>query len=253
MKNELTIAIRETRSAFVTPLAYIVISSFLVLSGFFFFSLLQQFNGLTAQASMMQNAHPSLNDWVVKPYYQTLEIILIFLLPVLTMRLIAEEKRCGTFELLLTSPLTSGEIVLGKFLGTATVVGIMLLLSFVYPLALVIFADPELYPILIGFFGVVLFAYAYSALGIAISAFSRSQTSAGVLGLVLFLVFYVIDAPAESVGALPASILRFLAPSNHAEAMLKGVLTGTDIVYFSSLILFGLFMANRAIDAQRWR
>jgi len=253
MRNIITIASREWRSSFYTPLAYVLISGFLLLSGFFFFSFLQQFNVVLARTQMIRDSSPSLNEWIVIPFYNTLQIVLIFLIPLLTMRSIAEERKAGTFELLATSPLTSGEIVLGKFLGVAVVITVMLLLSLSFPLVLVVFADPEVAPILIGFLGLLLFALALAAIGVAVSACARSQTVAGVLSLVILLVYYIIDAPAERFSEFSRQFLYYLAPARHAEALTKGLLTASDLVYFLSVIALGLFIANRILDAESWR
>jgi ABC-2 type transport system permease protein len=253
MKKCLAIAGKELKIGFTTPLAYVVMSGFLLLSGFFFFTLLQQFQLVLERAMQLPNENPSLNEWVVVPYYQTLEIILIFLIPILTMRSLSEERQRGTFELLATSPVSASQIVLGKYFGTASMLFIMLLLSFTYPAVLILFSDPEVMPILVGFLGLTLFALGFVALGVAISAFSKNQTIAGFVTLVVLLVFYVVDAPADRLDSVSASILNYLTPSSHTEGMLKGVLTGVDVVYFLSLISLGLFVANRALDAERWR
>lgn len=253
MRNILSIALKDIRSSFVTPVAYVVITGFMLLSGFFFFTLLQQYNSIAMQAAMAPQLQPNLNEWVVAPFYQTMEIILIFLIPVLTMRSISEEKRGGTFELLITSPIKVSEIVAGKVFAIFAVTFVMLLLSFVYPLTLIIFADPEVIPIFVGFLGIVLFAWSFSALGVAVSACTKSQTVAGVISMVVLLVFYVIDAPAAHLGMSGAVFLKYLAPSGHADMFLKGVIQGSDLIYFFSVIAFGLFLANRVLDAERWR
>lgn len=244
---------KEIRSSFVTPLGYVVITGFLLLAGFFFFTILQQYNSFLAQAALMKNVSPNLNEWVVNPYYQTLEIILIFLVPILTMSSIAGERQHGTFELLLTSPVSTTSIVLGKFLGVSAVVVLMLLLSFVFPGVLLVFADPEIVPVFVGLVGVILFALAFVALGVAVSAFARSPIVAGVISLVVLLVFYIADAPAQHLGDRSAALLRYLAPATHTEPLIKGVLASGDVVYFISVTVVGLFIANRALDAQRWR
>ncbi|MCC6932528.1 MAG: ABC transporter permease subunit [Deltaproteobacteria bacterium] len=249
----LRIAAKEIRSSFVTPLVYIICAGFLVVSGFFFFSLLQQFNAVLAQASMMRNISPNLNEWVIIPYYQTLEVILLFLIPILTMRSLAEEKKNGTFELLMTSPISVAQLVWGKLLGTAVIVVLMLLTSFTYSLLLIIFSDPEVLPVLIGFLGVVLFAIAFTFLGVAVSAFTSSQVISGVVSLILLLLFYVVDAPATKLPTVIGEFLRYLAPTSHTVGFLKGVLSSIDVIYFLSLMLVGAFIANRALDAQRWR
>ena len=253
IRTALSIAARDVRSAFVTPIAYVVIAGFMLLAGFFFFTILQEFTPMAAQANMLRDVIPNLNEWVVTPYYNVLEVVLIFLVPLLTMRSIAEEKHNGTFEMLITSPLKVSDIVLGKAIAAAVVTFIMLLLSFIFPVVLMIFADPEIKPVFIGFLGLVLFAWSFVAIGVAVSAFTKSQTVAGVVSLVVLLVFYSADAPVQHLTGLPSAILSYLAPGTHTEMMLKGVIYGADIVYFLSVIAFGLFLANRALDAQRWR
>ncbi|HQH27976.1 MAG TPA: ABC transporter permease, partial [Oligoflexia bacterium] len=167
MKGALTIAGREIRSAFATPLAYVVIAGFSLLAAFFFFSFLSNFNNQLRQTMLFASVKPSLNELVVMPYFQTLEIILIFLVPLLTMRSIAEEKRSGTFEVLITSPISGAGIVMGKFIGAAVIALVMLGISLLYPAVLIVLADPEPGPILAGFFGLVLFALSFIAVGIA--------------------------------------------------------------------------------------
>lgn len=253
MKNVFVIAGKDLRLGFVTPVAYVVIAGFMFLAGFFFFTLLQQFNTMLAQAAMMQNMKPSLNEWVVLPFFQTMQVVLLFLVPILTMRAIAEEKRTGTFELLATSPVSASDIVLGKFVALGVMSFVMLLFSFLFPVVLVVFADPEVEPIIVGCLGLTLFTLALVSLGVAVSSVTRSQTVAGVVGLVLMLLFYVVDAPAQQLEGAPAELLKYLAPTTHSDAMFKGLLQGADIVYFLSVVCFGLFFANRVLDAQRWR
>lgn len=253
MRNVLVIARRDIGSAFVTPVAYVVLTGFMLLSGFFFFTLLQNFNAELTQSTLMKGPTPNLNEWVVYPFFQTLQIVLIFLVPILTMRSIAEEKRAGTFELLSTSPVSAGEIVLGKFIALAVVSGVMLMLSFIFPAVLVFYADPETAPVLVACLGMLLFTFSFVSIGLAVSATTKSQTVAGVVGLVLLLIFYVIDAPAQQLGGTVAQVFRYLSPSLHADLLLKGVLQSSDLVYFLSVIFTGIFVANRVLDAQRWR
>ncbi len=240
-------------STFVTPIAYVVIAGFLILSGFFFFSAVAEYNGYLFQTAAMPENAPNLNEFVVYPFYRTLEVILIFLIPVLTMRSFAEEKAHGTFELLVTSPLKVGEIVWGKFLGLGVVIIVMLLLSFIYPLVLMLVMDPEVMPLFIGLLGMILFALSFLSIGIACSAFTKSQTIAAVMGIILLLLFYVVDAPAGKVNETVARVLSYLAPATHSDFLLKGVIAGSDLVYFVSVIFVGLFATSRILEAERWR
>src|SRR5258708_2334301 len=154
MRNIYAIFRRELLSFFVSPIAYFVITGFVLLGGYFFFNLLTMFNTMVVRFAAIpgraQYDAPNLNQWVVEPFYQPLIVVLVFLIPLLTMQALAEEKRRGTFELLATSPISVGEIVLGKFLGLATVLAIMIAMIFFFPLFLVIFSEPgpELAPVL---------------------------------------------------------------------------------------------------------
>lgn len=253
MKNVFAIAGKELRSSFVTPLAYVVMAGFVLLAGYFFFAMLNQFNTYVSQSALLGNLNPNLNEWVITPFYNTLQFVLIFALPILTMRSFAEERQLGTFELLATSPISVQQLVLGKFIGIATVVAIMLLMAFVFPAALIVVADPEVLPVFVGLIGLLLFAFAFVALGVAVSSFTKSQTLAAFVSLVVFVLFFLIDLSATNVEGPLAEGLKYLSPVTHAELFTKGVITGSGLVYFLSVLLFGLFVAARAIEAQRWR
>jgi len=129
----------------------------------------------------------------------------------------------------------------------------MLLLSFIFPLVLIVFTDPEVAPIYVGFFGLSLFALGFAAVGIAVSAFTRSQVVAGVISLVLLLLLFVIDAPAGKLGPGAKDLLEYLSPANQAQPFFKGVIEGQGLVYFLSLITLGIFISCRAIEGERWR
>lgn len=253
MKKIFVIAGRELKLSFSSAVAYWVIAGFVLLAGFFFFGLLTRYNALVEQAAIIPNMVPSLNLWIVIPFLRTLQVILLFVVPLLVMRLFAEERQLGTFELLVTSPLAMSEVVLGKYLASIVVVTVMLSLSFMFPLALVIFADPELLPILIGLSGILFYGWALTALALGISTFFRSQTVCGFISVVFLLLLYVIDAQAGKLDSRLSLILSYLSPAEHLELSLKGVATGQDLIYFLSLIAVGLFVANRVLEGERWR
>lgn len=253
MGKMLAIAGRELRSAFVTPLAYVLFASFMLISGFFFFTLVQGFNALLTQSAMIPDMHPSLNAWVIIPYYRSMQIVLLFLIPLISMRAFSEEKARGTFELLATSPLSLSQMVWGKFLGLGLILSIILGLSFIYPLVLIFFCDPEIPQILTGFFGLVLFSQGFLALGVGISACTKSPLISSVLSIVVFLLLFIIDAPAENLGEPFKTLLLKLSPAKHSEVLLQGLVSSEDLVYFLSLILLGLFIARRALEREKWR
>jgi ABC-2 type transport system permease protein len=260
MRNILAICRRELLSFFVSPIAYVVITGFVLLAGYFFFNLLSIFSVMfvrfQAMASFNPGAEgPNLNQWVVEPFYFTLVIILVFLVPVLTMRLLAEERKRGTFELLITSPLSVMEIVLGKFLGVAGVLFVMCTLCFAFPLLLVYFGQPgpELYPVLSGWLGLFLCSLAFASIALAVSAFTENQIVAAVSGIVALLLLYVIHSPAEALEGTPATVLKALSPVLQMQDLVRGVISIQSLAYFGLLVILGLFLSQRAIDAQRFR
>jgi len=257
LRNIYTIFKREMLSFFVSPIAYIVITGFIFMSAYFFYNFLAYYDLVLQQYSAMphrmEQGVPGMNEFVVARYFYTLMVILVFMIPVLTMRLIAEEKRTGTFELLAISPLSITEIVLGKFAGVAAVIILMLTLVFLFPVLLYTQATLEFWPILSGLFGLILYALAFASIGMAISAFTENQVVAAISSMVTLLLLYMINSPAESVGGTFGAVLKYLSPAEQVVNLLLGVVESKSLIYFVSLILFGLFLSQRALEAQRWR
>lgn len=257
MRNVIAICKRELLSFFVSPIAYFVITGFALLVGFFFFNYLAFFARMYEMSQMMAlrggGQLPNLNQTVIEGLFQTIVVILVFLVPLLTMRIIAEEKRRGTFELLITSPVSVSEIVLGKFLSLAVVLLVMLLITFIFPALLIVYGAPEVPPIFCGFLGVILCALGFASIGMAVSSFTENQIVAGVSSMVVLLLLYVIQAPAESLGGTAAEVLRYLSPIDQVGQFLRGVISLRSVTYFASLIVVGLFVSHRALEAHRWR
>lgn len=257
MRNAIAIFKREVLSFFVSPVAYFVITGFVLLAAYFFFNLLFIYNVWLAKFAqmpqMMGDVRPNLNQIVVENFFQTILLILVFLVPILTMRTIAEEKRSGTFELLITSPLSVRQIVLGKFMGVGFVLMVMLLGALAFPAILCIYGNPEIKPILSGFLATVLAGFAFASIGMAVSAFTSNQVVAGVTSMVALLLLYVIHSPAESADGAVRAVLEFLSPPLQAREMIKGVISLDTLVYFCSLIFLGLTLSARALDSERYR
>lgn len=256
MRNIIAICKRELLSFFVSPIAYFVITGFTLLVGFFFFnyfSLFLRMYQMSAYLSMRGMPLPNLNQTIIEGVYQTMIVILVFLVPLLTMRIVAEDKRRGTFELLLTSPVSVFEIVMGKFLSLAVIIFVMLSISFIFPLLLIVYGAPEVPPILSGFVGVLLCTLGFASIGMAVSSFTENQIVAGVSSMVTLLLLYVIQAPAESLDGTVADVLRYLSPVDQVQDFVRGVITLKATVYFVSMITLGLFLSQRALDALRWR
>jgi ABC-2 type transport system permease protein len=256
MRNIWAICKRELLAFFVSPIAYFVITGFTLLIGFFFFNYLSYFVRVAEMAGMIAlrgGDVPNLNQTVIEGLYQTMVVVLVFLIPLLTMRTIAEEKRRGTFELLITSPVSVSQIVLGKFASIAIVLIGMLAVNLLFPALLIAHGNPEVPPILSGFLGVVLCGLGFASIGMAVSAFTENQVVAGVASMVTLLLLYVIQAPAESLGGVASEVFRYLSPVDQLQDPLRGIITFKSIAYFVSMTVLGLFLSQRALEAYRWR
>jgi ABC-2 type transport system permease protein len=257
VRNVLTIAARELRSYFVSPIAYVVLTGFLLLGGWFFFNLLARFNLFLTIYSAQQNPQVlqrlNLNEFVIAPLLHNLSVVLVILVPVITMRTLAEEKKSGTYELLLTSPLRVSEIVLGKFLGSLVFVLIMVALTGIYPLILFAYGNPEIGVVLGGYLGLTLLATSFVAVGVLTSALTENQIIAAVSCLVSLLLFYIIAWPAENAGETIGAFLRYISLTEHFAQMVKGVIDSKDIVYFASVVVLALFLTHRSVESIRWR
>ena len=257
MKNVLTIAGKELRSYFVSPIAYVVLTGFLLLGGWFFWNLLARFNFYLSLYQALRNpealARLNLNDLVIAPLLHNLSVVLVILVPVITMRSFAEEKKGGTYELLLTSPLSITEIVLGKFFAAFAFVAIMVGLTGVYPLILSLYGNPEVGVIAGGFLGLLLLGTAFVAVGLLTSSFTENQIIAAVSCLVALLLLYVISWPAENAGETVGALLKYISVTEHFGEMVKGLIDTRDLVYFGSVIVLALFLTQRSVESIRWR
>lgn len=257
MKNILAIAGKEIRSLFVSPIAYVVLTGFLLLGGWFFFNLLFRFSHLLTLYTGLQNPQGlqglNLNDHVIAPLLHNLTIVLVIMVPIITMRSFAEEKKGGTYELLLTSPLTVSQLVLGKFLGTLSFVLVMILLTGIYPAILLFYGNPELGILASGYLGLFLLAVVFVSVGLLTSSLTENQIVAAVSCFVILLLLYVLSWPAETTAADLGDLLKYLSVIEHFSEMVKGVIDTKDVVYFLTLILLSLFLTHRSVEASRWR
>lgn len=256
MRNVAAIAWRDIRAVFVSPIAYVVLTGFTLLSGWFFFNMLAQFNRLVTQYSMMQGMDVTwlnLNDAVITPLLHNMLVVLLIVIPMITMRSWSEEKGAATFELLFTSPVRVGEMVLGKYLAGAALVTLMLALAMIFPGLLFWYGNPELGMTAAGFLGLYLTALAFVAAGNFTSALTSNQIIATISALVILLLLFVISWPAEGAGEPLRSILTYLSVTEHFRNMAKGTIETKDFVYFASLIATFLFLTHRAVESNRWK
>ena len=254
MSNILAIAHKELRAYFASPIAYIVIGFFALLFGWFYIGILDWFvrQGLQGQMGMGGGA-TNVNQQMIRPLILNVTVVFLFLLPLITMRTYAEEKRSGTMELLLTSPLTDLEIVLGKFLGALALYGAMVALTMIHFGLLFAFGTPEWKPLATAYLGLLLFGGCFIALGLFISSLTKNQIVAGAATFGIFLLLWVVDWIGESMGPTGQAILKYLSMTEHLDDFVKGVIDTKHLVYYLSFIAFGLFLTVRSVDTERWR
>ena len=255
MKNIWAIAKKELRTYFTSPIAYAVITVFLVLTGFFFYSLVWWFNSQSMQ--MAQNPYYyqqiNINQMVFSPLYHNMSIILLLMLPLLTMRLFSEEKKAGTEELLYTSPIGVNQIILGKYLASLIVLAVMLVLSALPSIFPFVFGNPEILPWLNGYLGLFLMGAAFLAAGIFFSSLTENQIVSAILTFGALLLFWILSWASNAASGIWKGVLNYLSFFEHFDDMTRGILDTTHIVYYLSFAFFGLFLTHAVIQSRRWR
>jgi gliding motility-associated transport system permease protein len=252
VRNVLAIAGKELRSYFASPMGYILIGLFALLFGAFFRVYLTGF-AQRSQQMAMGGGNINVNEWMISGVLHNAAIIILFVMPMITMRTYAEEKRSGTMELLLTSPLTDLQIILGKFLGAMGLFGAMLLVTAVDIAILFRLGNPEWKPVVIGYFGLLLLGGCFLSLGLLISSTTKNQIVAGVMTFGVFLLLWIINWFADMVGPTMRAVLEALSITSHLEDFTRGILDTKHIVYYLSFITFGLFLTAKSVDSERWR
>jgi ABC-2 type transport system permease protein len=252
MRNVLALAGKEVRAYFVSPIAYVVIGLYALLFGYFFYVMLTFFERQSMQ--MLQMGAPmNINQMLIAPVFMNAEVVLLFLLPMVTMRTYAEEKRSGTMELLLTAPLTDWQIILGKFLGAMTLFSAMLAVTLIHVGILFWFGEPEWKPVVTTYVGMLLMGGCFIALGLFISSLTRNQIVAATITFAAFLMFWVINWMGSFVGTTSQAVLAHLSIIDHFDDFAKGIIDTKHIVYYVSFIAFGLFLTAKSVDSERWR
>lgn len=259
MKSAYWIAKREMGSFFNSPIIYIVTTVFLVLYSFLFFAILSEFSQLSMQAApqaaQIQQAGGTVNanEMVIVPSLANMSVILLFIIPLVTMRSFAEERKNKTFSLLLSSPVHLRDIIAGKFLSCVGVIAFMIALSSYSVAFVVVLGQPETGPIVSGYVGLLLMAGCYISMGVLASSLTDNQIVAAALGFGLALLMWVLRVPAQMGDTGIGSILDYISLGSHLESFLKGVIDSADLAYYLSFIAFMLFLTYRVLDSRRWR
>jgi ABC-2 type transport system permease protein len=255
MKNTWSIAKKEIRAYFNSPIAYAVIAVFMLLIGFFYYSLIWWFNAQAMQ--MSQNPYyaqqVNINEMVFSPLFHNMSIILLLVLPLLTMRLFSEEKKAGTDELLFTSPLSVNEIILGKYAAALIILVVMLGLTGLLSIFAFAYGNPEVAPFLNGYLGLFLMGAAFIAVGIFFSSLTENQIVSATLTFGVLLLFWILNWAGSAAGGVWQGILNYLSFFQHFDDMTRGILDTKDVVYYLSFAFFGLFLTYAVIQSRRWR
>ena len=239
MTNTTTIALKEFKSYLASPMAYVVTGIFLAITGIFF-----SFFGPTATATFSETS--------LRGFLQAGSILLLLFAPLLTMRLLAEERKMGTMELLLTAPVRDSEIILGKFFGSLFIVIAMLVLTFYYPILLMAFGDPDIGPMVTGYLGLFLLGSTSLAVGIFASSLTSNQIVAAVVSGAILLALYFIGIAADSLPEALGEVIGFFSLATYFPDFMRGIIDTRGIIYYLSLTTLFLFLAIRSLDNSRW-
>jgi len=236
LRNTLAIAERELKAYFVSPVAYVITALFLLISGYLFSVILLNTNEATLRLLM-----------------GNLSVIWLFITPALTMRLLAEETRAGTIELLLTNPVRDVEVVVGKYLGALALLLVMVAFTLYYPALLLILGNPDRGPMIAAYLGLILQGAAFLAIGLMASSLTENQIVAAVLTFAILLIMWLSESVANFIGKPASDIMRYLSVSSHSQDFARGVIDTTHVVYFLSIVAAALFLTFLSLQTRRWR
>lgn len=255
MKGVWTITKKELKSFLYSPIAYTLTAFFLLISGFFFYNILEWANDQAMKA--MQSGYGvnqmHINKMLFQPFFNNMTIILMFLLPLLTMRLFADEKRMRTEELLLTSPIKLSAIIIGKYLAALFIYTVILLLTATYAIFIFFYGNPELAPLLTAYLGLFLLGAVFIAIGLFASALSENQVIAAVISFSAIILIWVISWVGESSPGAWKGILTYLSFFSHFQNMVGGVIDTQDIIYYLTFIFLGLYLCRVTFEFRKWR
>jgi len=235
LQNVLPVFRREIRSYFNSPVAYVVMIVFLAIIGWFFSSNL-----------FLQNMA------TMRVVFELVPLVFLFFIPAVTMRLLAEEKKSGTLELLTTKPVADVEIILGKFLAGWALVAATLVPTLVFLITVMILGSPDVGPVLAGYAGLLLMGGVYVAIGLLSSSLTENQIVAFIVGFLIIFVLYMLDKVLIYIPSAFASTFEFLAIDTHFSNIARGVIDSRDVIYFASLLGFSLMLATVSLERRKW-
>lgn len=257
MRNVWLICKRELASFFFSPVAYVVLAAWAFLMGVFFsgsffqYALISMQLARNPQAAAQMNITPT--SVVLEPVFASVSVVLLFLTPILTMRLFSEEKKLGTIELLLTYPLRDGHLLAGKFLSVLLLYLLMLALTLIYPVIVSLHATVEWPVVASSYLGVFLLGSAFLSVGIMASSWTSNQIIAATAAFMILLLSFILDFLASSAGPTLAAVLRHLSIGLHLRNAIRGIIDTRDVIYLVNINILCLFLAMRSLEYYRWR
>src|ERR1700723_4330222 len=249
MRNIWTICSKELRSYFVSPIAYLLLTMFALIFGFFFWNALGYFVIEGMEMQLRGQSFPmNINEQIIRPLLSNVSVVGLFFIPMIPMRLFAEEKRSGTIELLATSPIRDIEIILGKWLAALSLYACMLLVAAVNFAFLFKYGKPDWKPLLIGYLGLLLQAGALLAIGTLISTLTKNQIIAGGATFSVCLLLWILEWVSGYETSTWAKVLSYMSVITHFESFAKGLLATKDAIFYVSMIFLGLFLTARSLE-----
>jgi len=254
MRNIWTICRRELYAYFVSPIAWVLLTIFAFLSGVFTYIISASFVRFSLEGQMNGQSGPmNVNEQVIAPLFSNIAVVGLFLIPLISMRLFAEEKRQGTIELLITSPVHDLEIILGKWLASVIMYCALLAVLAADYSFLFMYGNPDWKPVATGFLGIVLQGACLLAFGAFISTLTRNQIVAGAVGFALALVLWILNWTTSFGNSVAVQVLNYLSIVSHMDGFSRGVIDTKDLIYYVSMIFLGLFLTARSLESLRWR
>jgi ABC-2 type transport system permease protein len=236
MSTAVTVAKREIRTYFNSPVAYIVVTVFMLISGYLFFSQLF----LEKQAEL-------------RAYFNLTPLIFTFIIPAITMRLIAEEKGSGTLEMLITMPVRDWEVVFGKFLAGMAMLGAIVGMTGFYAISLSLLGPVDRGPLMTGYLGLLLMGGAYIAIGVMASSLTRNQIVAFILAFAISFALFIFGQIVNYAPDWISPVLAFLSMGNHFESLSRGVIDSRDVIYYVSVMVVSLVIATASLQSRKWK
>ncbi len=259
MKKTFAIFEKEFKTFFYSPLAYVVIAVFAVLTGVFFYLYLSGFveaalmDQMRAQQFRQMPQKFNVNLMLIRPYFWNIALISLFTLPAITMRLYSEEKKQGTVELLYTTPITTTNIIVGKFLAGLAFYAVLLVPTMLYQSLLFAYGNPEFMPVLYGYLGLLLMGGAFISAGLFISTLTENQIIAAIGGFALSLFLWVVGAAASYTGETLSAVLNYLSIISHFEDFAQGVIDTSHVAYYILFAFVGIYLSQKSVESIKWR